>query len=138
MSTTKPITALTDIIDQESNCFDDEIDFLFHIRCDIDDDASCASSDMYGTFSVEEHTEYGYFDEIINECVCGTDICDVHPCNRSSGLYDPEDYNDDAEYCPMFEDKLVVAPCMEIENYANECVLKGEDEVYLDKLYNNT
>jgi hypothetical protein len=81
---------------------------------DNDDTSSSCNSSVcsdvfYGNFS--EDSEDLYFDFSGDRvplnldtkiCVCGVDICNVHPSNRSSGLYDPMDYID-GEYLPNFD-----------------------------------
>jgi hypothetical protein len=59
------------------------------------------SEDMYGEFT-PHHILYNSSQKPQGAiCCCGYDICDVHPSNRHSGLYDPEDYIDDI-YQPNF------------------------------------
>lgn len=62
----------------------------------------------YGNFSESSDDLYGMFDNHIVRpqsalCCCGHDICDVHPPNRTIGLFDPADYDIDSNYVPDFD-----------------------------------
>ena len=83
------------------------------------------SEHIYGNFDNNSEELYGHFiydDDLANTmrisadhndrinlanerniCECGSDICSIHPSNRGSGLYDPEDYID-GSYSPQFSD----------------------------------
>jgi hypothetical protein len=66
------------------------------------------SSLDYGLFEENSEDMYGIFlptlsKEHASQCQCGFDICDIHPSNRTTGLFDPEDYSEDGTYNPNFD-----------------------------------